>query len=121
MKAIRRLTVRTVLPEPLSALTELAMNLRWCWHAPTRALFEAIDPEQWEVVHQDPVRLLGAVRTERFARLAADEHFTGRVAAAAEDLRTYLTEPKWYQHLEDPPHSIAYFSAEYGITAVLPQ
>ena len=121
MKAIRRLTVRTVLPEPLSALTELAMNLRWCWHAPTRALFEAIDPEQWEDVHQDPVRLLGAVRTERFAQLAADEHFTARVAAAAEDLRTYLSEPKWYQRLEDPPHSVAYFSAEYGITAVLPQ
>jgi starch phosphorylase len=121
MKAIRRLTVRTVLPEPLSALTELAMNLRWCWHAPTRALFEAIDPEQWEEVHQDPVRLLGAVRTERFAQLAADEHFTARVAAAAEDLRTYLTEPKWYQGLADPPRAIAYFSAEYGITAVLPQ
>jgi starch phosphorylase len=121
MKAIRRLTVRTVLPEPLSALTELAMNLRWSWHAPTRALFEAIDPERWEEVHQDPVRLLGAVRTERFARLAADEHFTARVAAAAEDLRTYLTEPKWYQRLEDPPRAIGYFSPEYGITAVLPQ
>jgi starch phosphorylase len=121
MKAIRRLTVRTVLPEPLSALTELAMNLRWSWHEPTRALFEAIDPVQWEDARQDPVRLLGAVRTERFAQLAADEHFTARVAAAAADLHTYLTEPKWYQGLDNPPHSIAYFSPEYGLTAVLPQ
>ncbi|HTJ68706.1 MAG TPA: DUF3417 domain-containing protein, partial [Actinospica sp.] len=121
MKAIRRLTVRTVLPEPLSALTELATNLRWSWHEPTRALFEAIDPDQWEDVRHDPVRLLGAVRTERFAQLAADERFTGRVAAAAEDLRTYLSQPKWYQTLDAPPRSIAYFSPEYGLTAVLPQ
>jgi starch phosphorylase len=121
MKAIRRLTVRTVLPEPLSALTELATNLRWSWHEPTRGLFEAIDPEQWEDVRHDPVRLLGAVRTERFAQLAADEHFTARVAAAAENLRDYLTKPKWYQNLENPPRAIAYFSPEYGITAVLPQ
>ena len=121
MKAIRRLTVRTVLPEPLSALTELAMNLRWSWHEPTRALFEAIDPEQWKEVRHDPVRLLGAVRTERFDQLAADERFTGRVAEAAADLRNYLTEPKWYQTLDDPPRAIGYFSPEYGITAVLPQ
>ncbi len=121
MKAIRRLTVRTVLPEPLSALTELAMNLRWSWHEPTRALFEAIDPVQWEDARQDPVRLLGAVRTERFAQLAEDERFTGRVSAAADDLHTYLTQPKWYQGLDNPPHSIAYFSPEYGLTAVLPQ
>ena len=121
MKAIRRLTVRTVLPEPLSALTELAMNLRWSWHEPTRALFEAIDPVQWEKAHHDPVRLLGSVGTERFAQLAADGHFTERVAAASADLRDYLTQPKWYQTLEDPPHAIAYFSPEYGITAVLPQ
>jgi starch phosphorylase len=121
MKAIRRLTVRTVLPEPLSALTDLAMNLRWSWHEPTRALFEAIDPEQWDQAHHDPVQLLGSVRTERFAQLAADEHFAARVEEAAADLRDYLTEPKWYQTLDDPPHSIAYFSPEYGLTAVLPQ
>ena len=121
MKAIRRLTVRTVLPEPLSALTELATNLRWSWHEPTRALFEAIDPDRWEDVRHDPVRLLGAVRKERFAQLAEDERFTGRVAAAADDLHTYLTQPKWYQNLDEPPRSIAYFSPEYGITAVLPQ
>ena len=121
MKAIRRLTVRTVLPEPLSPLTELAMNLRWSWHEPTRALFEAIDPDRWEEVHHDPVRLLGAVHTERFAQLAADERFTDRVAQTAADLRNYLTRPMWYQNLIDPPKAVAYFSPEYGITAVLPQ
>ncbi|HEU5355609.1 MAG TPA: DUF3417 domain-containing protein, partial [Actinocrinis sp.] len=64
MRAIRRFTVRTVLPEPLAPLAELAANLRWSWHAPTRDLFAAVDPGQWEAVGGDPVRLLGAVRTE---------------------------------------------------------
>ncbi|GMA88688.1 hypothetical protein GCM10025868_39380 [Angustibacter aerolatus] len=50
-----------------------------------------------------------------------------RVDAAAADLRAYLEQPRWYQqHAEAAgeagvPASIAYFSAEFGITAVLPQ
>ena len=32
VRAIRRFTVRPVLPEPLAALGELAGNLRWSWH-----------------------------------------------------------------------------------------
>ena len=32
VRAIRRFTVRTVLPEPLAPLGELVMNLRWSWH-----------------------------------------------------------------------------------------
>ncbi|WP_374102710.1 DUF3417 domain-containing protein, partial [Arthrobacter sp. GN70] len=39
MKAIRKITVRTVLPEAISPLAQLAKNLRWSWHLPTRELF----------------------------------------------------------------------------------
>ncbi|MDQ1496042.1 MAG: glycogen phosphorylase, partial [Actinomycetota bacterium] len=42
MKAIRRFTVRTVLPERLAALGDLVMNLRWSWHSETLDLFESI-------------------------------------------------------------------------------
>ncbi|WP_373412833.1 DUF3417 domain-containing protein, partial [Streptomyces sp. NRRL B-24572] len=37
MKAIRRFTVRPVLPDTLRPLADLAHNLRWSWHEPTRA------------------------------------------------------------------------------------
>ena len=43
MKAIRRFTVRPVLPEALAALDELAANLRWSWHQPTIDLFREVD------------------------------------------------------------------------------
>ena len=125
MRAIRRFTVRTVLPGVLADLDELAHNLRWSWHAPTRALFAGIDPALWRGVHGDPVALLGALGPERLAALAADAEFVGRVGAATGDLHSYLSEPRWYQGADtadDPlPRAIAYFSPEFGITSVLPQ
>ncbi|RIQ20215.1 alpha-glucan family phosphorylase [Jiangella rhizosphaerae] len=122
MRAIRRLMVRTVLPEPLAALGDLVTNLRWSWHQPTQDLFSAVDPRLWEEVGHDPVRLLGEVRPERLAELAADPAFLGLVHAAHDDLRHYLTEARWYQdHDGRAPRGVAYFSPEFGITHVLPQ
>ncbi|WP_431042080.1 alpha-glucan family phosphorylase [Streptomyces sp. P1-3] len=151
MKAIRRFTVRPVLPEPLRPLCDLARNLRWSWHPETRDLFEAVDPEGWRAADGDPVRLLGAVSAARLAALAADHGFLRRLTAAADDLSDYLNGPRWYQSRADepgpdsgigsepgagsapgpdaaaggtgtpPPAAIAYFSPEFGITAALPQ
>ncbi|MEW2356178.1 alpha-glucan family phosphorylase [Spirillospora sp. NPDC029432] len=122
MKAIRRFTVRTVLPEPLRGLEELILNLRWSWHHETLDLFRSVDPALWEFVGHDPVRLLGEVSADRLDRLSTDRRFLRRLQDATEELREYLTAPRWYQELGgDAPRSIAYFSPEYGITAALPQ
>tara|TARA_R110000868_G_scaffold280573_1_gene540781 strand:- start:7887 stop:10439 length:2553 start_codon:yes stop_codon:yes gene_type:complete len=122
VKAIRRFTVRTVVPESLGALDELAANLRWSWHRPTQELFRDIAPELWESSRKDPVALLGEVGRERLDELAADEAFVSRAQHLAQELRDYLTAPRWYQSLgDDLPASIAYFSPEFGIAAALPQ
>lgn len=122
MKAIRRLTVRTTLPTPLEPLGELALNLRWAWHQPTRELFADLDPQLWQSVGGDPMRLLGALGPERLAQISTDAGFLDRCHAAQRDLQDYLTGERWYQqHASDLPKTIAYFSAEFGITAVLPQ
>src|SRR6478736_7656112 len=122
MRAIRRFTVRPVLPAPLAALGTLAGNLRWSWHPPTQDVFAAVDPELWESTGRDPVRLLGAVSRTRFEQLAVDEGFLGRLREAEADLQRYLTEDRWFQrHVADGPRAIGYFSPEFGITAVLPQ
>jgi glycogen phosphorylase len=124
VRALRRFTVRAQLPEPLAPLQELAGNLRWSWHPPTQDLFAAIDPVAWERVGYDPVRLLGEVSTHRLAQLARDDDLVDRVRAEAADLRSYLTEPRWYQRqrAQDPdlPAAIAYFSMEFGVSEVLP-
>jgi glycogen phosphorylase len=125
VRAIRRFTVRTVLPGPISALADLAANLRWSWHAPTLELFASMSRSRWETARRDPVALLGAFSPEELDAFAADPGFVARVEAAAADLNAYLTEPRWYQALGPtvgaPPAAIAYFSPEFGITAVLPQ
>jgi starch phosphorylase len=124
VKAIRRFTVRTVLPEPLRPLGRLAQNLRWSWHPETRELFQSVDPDGWRRAAGDPVRLLGAVSKERLAALAQDRRFLRRLTTATEDLNDYLTNPRWYQEDSENrelPAAIAYFSPEFGITAALPQ
>ena len=121
MKAIRRFTVRTVLPPELASLEALVSNLRWSWHKPTRLLFKSIDPVLWSETGQDPMGFLGAVSPERLAELAGDAEFVARADALRADLEAYLTEPRWYQGLEGAPRSIGYFSPEFGIAAALPQ
>ena len=121
MKAIRRFTVRTVLPEALAPLDELSTNLRWSWHEPTRQLFREIDPSLWEATGHDPIALLGAVEPARLSELAADATFVATARQLVDDLHAYLTEPRWYQTLTDAPASIGYFSPEFGIAAALPQ
>ncbi|MDQ1463864.1 MAG: glycogen phosphorylase [Actinomycetota bacterium] len=122
MKAIRRFTVRTVLPERLAALGDLVMNLRWSWHSETLDLFESIDPPTWRAVGGDPSKLLGQVHPSRLTDLSTDESFLARLDETAEGLRQYLSQDRWFQTLgAEAPQAIAYFSPEYGITAVLPQ
>ncbi len=115
--------MRPVLPEPLTALGVLAGNLRWSWHPESQDVFRAVDARVWEDVNHDPVRLLGAVGRERLDELAGDEAFLQTLGAAQADLDQYLTGERWYARRAgaDAPRSIAYFSPEYGITAVLPQ
>src|SRR5699024_4803230 len=117
-------------PEPLAALDDLALNLRWSWHTPTRELFAGIDAQLWEDVHGDPVRLLGSLSPEQLAELAADDAFVARVRELGADLSTYLSDERWYQGEQRRresegaaalPGALAYFSAEFGITGALPQ
>lgn len=97
VKAIRRFSVRTALPEPIAALGDLAMNLRWSWHTPTRELFADIDPQRWADVRHDPVRLLSAFSASELDELAGDGDFVARVDAAKADLDAYLSAPRWFQ------------------------
>ena len=127
MRAIRRFTVRTVLPESLSRWTILAGNLRWSWHPPTRDLFAEIDPKRWERVHARPGRPARRGHSRSGSRSwPPTRRFVGRVQAAADDLARYCDEPRWYQSLgadAAPTHRrrSRYFSPEFGIAEALPQ
>ena len=124
VRAIRRFTVRVTLPEPLAALHGLMLNLRWSWHGPAADLFASIDPAAWAASGGDPFAMLSSLPTARIAALAADGEFLARLAEAEQDLRRYMSEPRWYATggaAGNGPAAIAYFSPEFGITAALPQ
>ncbi len=126
MKAIRRFNVRTVLPPSIGDLDKLSTNLRWSWDTKTRELFSTTAPVLWERVNRDPVAFLSALSASELDALANDPEFVARVRKAADDLHAYRSDARWFQtwSAEQPdrvPQGIAYFSAEFGITEVLPQ
>jgi starch phosphorylase len=124
VRALRRFTVRAQLPAPLAPLQTLATNLRWSWHPPTQDMFAGLDHDAWERSGHDPVRLLGEISTARFAELAKDADTVVTVRELADELDSYLSEPRWYQleREEDPtlPAAVGYFSMEFGVSEVLP-
>src|SRR6266508_5372956 len=122
VRAIRRFSVRPVLPEQLTGLGTLVNNLRWAWHPETQDVFEAVDPQLWRATGGDPVKLLGEVPAARLDELANDHAFLGRLDLAVADLNSYVTDDRWFQtDAGTPVSSVAYFSPEFGITHVLPQ
>nr|WP_198423824.1 alpha-glucan family phosphorylase [Microlunatus antarcticus] len=125
VRAIRRFTVRPVLPEVLKPLGDLARNLRWCWNTDTQDLFRSVDPDLWESSGHDPVKLLSDVSVERLDTLSSDKRFLKNLRVVQADLADYTSGDLWYagfaaEHPEAPA-GIAYFSPEFGITEVLPQ
>ncbi|MCZ6677714.1 MAG: alpha-glucan family phosphorylase [Candidatus Poribacteria bacterium] len=124
MKPIRRFTVVPSFPESLKPLHELALNLWWCWDHEAITLFHHLDSELWEAAYHNPVVMLGIISQERLEAAAQDEAFLEHLDSVYRKLDAYMAAPSWFgsgfrgNGLEDL--SIAYFSAEFGITECLP-
>ncbi len=122
MQALHTFVVRSKLPEPLQALDDLAMNLRWSWDRRTQELFRQVDPEAWEANGHDPKGLLSTASLERLDMLAADARFRAELGEVHADLQRYMAEPRWFhQRPENNVRSVAYFSPEFGLSEALPQ
>ncbi len=110
------LEVTPVVPGSLSRLSELAGNLFFSWHRPTRALFEDLDPELWKQTNGNPRLLLRCVNQANLERCARDEEYLARYHAALDTLDKYLqvSAPTGEEPL------VAYFCAEYGFHESFP-
>jgi len=122
MRPLRTFTIEPSLPEELSALLEIAYNLRWAWHGDAQDLFRRLDPVGWEEYYHNPVTLLGHVDQDRLTAVARDDSFLAHLARVGADLRAYMDKPGWWYKTYDGDRSpaVAYFSAEFGITECLP-
>ena len=70
--------VTPTIPERLGRLPELASNLHFSWHRPTRALFEDLDKEIWRQASGNPRLMLRCVSQAALDRAAADEAYVAR-------------------------------------------
>lgn len=123
MNILGRLSIFPRIPEDLSRLTELAGNLWWSWNADAQAVFRDIDPELWERVTHNPVKLLREVRQDKLDAAATDAPFVARYQAVLARFDAYMNPAEtWFSRTfpDLAGQTIAYFSAEFGLHEALP-
>jgi glycogen phosphorylase len=116
-------TVAPSLPRELECLRELAYNLLWVWDHEILALFMRLDPDLWETTRHNPVLMLGRIKQERLVSAAKDEAFLAQLDRMWERYTSYLNNPAtWFKKVHPQPNgpTVAYFSAEFGLTECLP-
>lgn len=116
------------LPDSITGLLELALDLRWSWsHAPD-ALWEEIAPEIWRVTH-NPWHILQTVGRDRLEEVAADPRFVKLLNEQLAARRALMSKTSWFEEhyastwlsLSTKPNQvIAYFCMEFGLSEALP-
>ena len=113
------------MPARISRLYELAYNLWWSWHPEARALYSALDSELWERVGHNPVLFLSEVQPHKLEMAAEDDDYLQRYDSILANFDRYMTPrpgETWFSRTypEFTDTTIAYFSAEFGLSEALP-
>lgn len=108
--------VNPALPAPLARLAELASNLRFSWHRPTRRLFSVLDEDLWRTVGGNPRLFLRCVDQSLLERAAADPAYLEQYRKVLSGYDAYHADaPALAKEGHAQPHElVAYFCAEYG-------
>ena len=124
MYLLGKITVTALLPEKLARLKDIAYNLWWSWNSDAIDLYREIDLALWEKLGKNPVRFLREVSRKKLDSKLKDPDYIKRYEEVVNRFDSYLSDNKdtWYgRNFPDKSgHSIAYFSAEYGLNEVLP-
>jgi starch phosphorylase len=123
MRPSHTFRVIPTLPARLERLRDLANNLWWSWNHEAIDLFRRLDRDLWESTGHNPVLMLGTIRQERLQQVAEDDGFMAHCERVCLEFDRYMEGlGTWYRkahpdRLNGP--SIAYFSAEFGLTESL--
>lgn len=121
MKEITLYNVVPQIPNRLKPLEEMARNLWFSWNPEAVDLFRSMDSQLWEETGHNPLAMLGWLGQDRFQELLEDEGFLLEMDRVFEEFNRYMGEKRTYEFgLKAPAEfSVAYFSAEYGLTDCL--
>jgi starch phosphorylase len=114
---------RFALPDSLEKLEELATNLWFSWNPDVRDLYREIDLDTWRDSGKNPVKFLQMVDPVKIDKFSKDEEFLKKLSMSWDRFTEYLENSKTPFIKNFPKmldHSIAYFSAEYGMHESLP-
>lgn len=122
MKDVMVYTVVPNLPDRLQSLMEMAKNVWFSWNREAIDLFRSVDQNLWEETNHNPVAILGRLGNERINELLNDEGFLLQMDRLLGEFKRYKGDSKTYAFGLDTPvdFTVAYFSAEYGLTDCLP-
>ncbi|MDF1513147.1 MAG: alpha-glucan family phosphorylase [Anaerolineae bacterium] len=115
--------IHNKLPSRLARLEELAYNLWWSWHRPSRDLFKYLDRTLWTTTRHNPVLILRETPADRLPQLAKDPLFLRDFDAVLMELDKDTKDGNlWYRSIYPDycDYPIAYFSAEFGLHTSLP-
>jgi starch phosphorylase len=120
---MNRYTALPPLPDRLSRLDELAIDLWWSWNTEARHVFRRLDYALWRATAHNPVRMLWQIPRERLDAAAADPAFVARYERAVQGLgAARAARNTWFPRTfpDYARRSIAYFSAEFALHQSLP-
>ena len=108
---------------PEGRLMELARDLWWTWNPVGRRVFEALDPQLWRAMNQNPIKTLRGLSAARRRTLGGDPAFLGALEGAERARKGYHRAGTWYARTAKGARAqarIAYFCMEYGLHEHLP-
>lgn len=109
------------LPQSLSGLVQLALDLRWAWHHGSDGLWRALDEDCWEAT-RNAWLVLNSVSGDRLEELAEDPSFRKLYNDQVADHLEFVQASTWYSDdcAGDLGQGIAFFCMEYGVSESLP-
>lgn len=109
------------IPEALSGLFTLALDLRWSWHHGSDDLWRAIDAETWDAT-RNAWLVLNSVSGEWLDSLATEPTFQALYNQQLDDYQRFTHSQTWYSDdcKGELDKTVAFFCMEYGLTESLP-
>ena len=111
------------LPQRLAGLEELAENLWWSWHPAARMVFKMLNRQAWKETRHNPDKLLRELPRETLEAAANNPEYLRHYDLVMSQFRKAIGEEECClldRNTRQEGHTIAYFSAEYGLHHSLP-
>jgi glycogen phosphorylase len=102
-------------------LAELALDMRWSWSHASDEVWQAIDPELWDLTH-NPWVVLQSASPSRIERNLSDPLIRAKIDDVLRAKRLATQAPGWFQQAypDSQLNCVAYFSMEFMLSEALP-